>query len=67
MRSLIEVIHMKKTIQCYADEATLDKVRTLAARERRTISNMLRHLIVAEYERQCPTADEPKKPNLIGD
>jgi hypothetical protein len=49
---------MAKTITVRVDEATYDKIKTVADSERRTISNFIEYATMAYVENSCFVADE---------
>jgi hypothetical protein len=52
---------MAKTITVRVDEATYNKIKTVADSERRTISNFIEYATLAYVDNNCFVADEEMK------
>ncbi len=52
---------MAKTITVRVDEATYNKIKTVADSERRTISNFIEYATLAYVDNSCFVADEEMK------
>jgi uncharacterized protein (DUF1778 family) len=53
--------NMAKTITVRVDEATYNKIKTVADSERRTISNFIEYATLAYVDNSCFVADEEMK------